>query len=144
MYLSLPLFTGLLLIFITTLSTPDIIPTIDTPIITCIKQAHCPTITHFCNIRRRICMLKYSVNSTCERDLECYDGKCYDNICRQSCNSDDDCSLTKEYCTISKYCNTKYCGICTRDAQCANNRCKIFHCTSIDCTTVLDTLFKQS
>ncbi|CAF0902426.1 unnamed protein product [Rotaria sordida] len=116
---------------------------IDEPSITCCKQAQCSS-THFCNIRQRVCMLKYAVNSTCERDLECSDGKCYDYICRQSCESDDDCSLTKEYCTVNKYCNAKYCGMCLRDAQCANNLCEYFHCTSDDCTRALDILFKQS
>ncbi|CAF2155894.1 unnamed protein product [Rotaria magnacalcarata] len=110
---------------------------------TCTKQAQCPT-THFCNNKQRICMLKYAVNSSCEHDLECDGEKCFYDICRQLCVSDSDCSLTKEYCSISKYCTAKYCGMCLRDAHCANNRCHFFHCTSTDCTTALEAINKQT
>ena len=113
------------------------------PIAICRAQSRCPK-THFCNLKQRVCMPKYALNSTCSHNYECSGNKCHDKKCRQPCDSDKGCSLAKEYCTISKYCLTKHCGRCVRNAQCANNNCRFFHCASSTCPAALSNLLKKA
>lgn len=112
------------------------------PIRTCTTATHCPS-TYYCNTKQHVCQVKRSVNSTCDASTECASGKCHDKICRKVCQSDNDCSLTKEYCTIRKYCQAKHCSACIRNAQCANNHCRLFHCASDTCKTALAALQKH-
>lgn len=133
MNLSFFLFAILLIIF------PN---TIKTATITCRKNTQCPN-THYCNLKHRLCILKQSVNGTCSSNQECLSDKCYGSICRQGCNSDNNCSLTKEYCTQNKYCARKHCKFCWRNAECANNYCRSNVCEKTNCSTVLNNLFKQ-
>jgi hypothetical protein len=86
--------------------------------------------------------MKYSLKSTCQEDIQCVGGKCYGNICRQPYQSDKECSLTKEYCTVTKYCDMKKCGTCGRNAQCANNICRVLYCLKGNCNTALNALKK--
>lgn len=133
------LFAILLVLLPATLYTLN---TTNVPIITCTRPTECPS-THFCNSQQRVCVLKYSINSTCECSMQCLNGKCYENICRKSCTIDNECSLTKEYCTIQNYCLEKHCKICTRNAQCANNYCYYFYCKTDTCITALAALQNQ-
>lgn len=112
-------------------------------IIPCQKNAQCPSTTHFCSSQQHLCILKRSLNSTCQHDDECLSDKCYDQLCRRSCKEDKDCHQMKEYCSITNYCKLKHCGACLRDAHCANNHCELFHCASNNCTTILNLLQKH-
>jgi hypothetical protein len=102
----------------------------------------CPS-THFCNSKQRICVQKYAVNRTCARAIQCTSGNCYDNLCRKSCKTDNDCSLTKEYCTTQKYCTSKHCNACIRNAQCADNNCRFSLCVKSTCIPALSALRKN-
>lgn len=115
-----------------------------TTIISCQSQSRCPS-THFCNLRQRVCVTKFSAGSICSNDVECLSDKCFEKICRRSCSNDNECSLTKEYCTtFTKYCQEKHCGLCTRNVQCANNRCGFLHCVSTNCSSALIELQKKT
>ncbi|UJR09695.1 hypothetical protein I4U23_013927 [Adineta vaga] len=130
---------AILLVFFTT--NLYALNTTRVPIVNCTRQSQC-TKTQFCNTKQRVCLLKYSLNTTCQSDNECVSDKCHDKMCRQSCRSDSNCSTTKEYCTISRYCAMKHCGACARNAQCANNHCSFFRCVESNCTATLTKLKK--
>ncbi|CAF4247973.1 unnamed protein product [Adineta steineri] len=106
------------------------------PIVACTKQSQCAK-THFCNIKQQVCMLKYPLHHSCEKNKQCASDKCHKNICRQGCKENKHCSITKEYCTISNYCESKHCGTCTRNVECANGYCKIFRCEENACSNSL-------
>lgn len=143
MHLSFILLTILLSFYSTTIHCQNGTTTTLAPIISCQVQRQCPS-THFCNLRQRICVRKYLVGTSCAIDRECASGKCHDHFCRRSCNSDRDCQMSKEYCTVfSNVCQMKHCGLCTRDAQCANNRCAFLRCASTNCTAALAALQKN-
>ncbi len=144
MHFSSLLFTVLLLTLATNLYALNTTNTTTTkvPIVTCTKQSQCLN-SQYCNIKQRVCMLKHAINSSCSSDIECNGNKCHDYICRRPCSSEKQCSLTKEYCSFGKYCEPKYCGVCFRDAQCADNQCSFLHCTSDVCKKALENLRKQ-
>ena len=111
-------------------------------IIYCTNYGQCPS-THYCNTQQRVCVIKRSVAGLCTHDIECSSKKCHENICRRTCKVDADCSLTKEYCSNKNFCSSKHCSFCTRDVQCVNNRCQLFHCKQENCLVALATLQRQ-
>ena len=114
-----------------------------TPVISCKRNSQCPK-TSFCQQKQRICVAKYQSNSTCNFDGECQTDKCQERVCRRLCKVDGDCSSTREYCTLTKYCLAKRCGACLFNAQCANNNCRFFSCASSTCAASLAALQKKA
>jgi hypothetical protein len=146
MYFPSSLLTVFLLILTTTLyfvnSTTTTTTTTTVSVVKCDKQSLCLT-NQYCNITRSVCMAKQAINSSCKKDVECSGNECHHKICRQPCSSENNCSLTKEYCTYSSYCEAKYCGFCTRNVQCANNKCSFLSCNINECHKALEALRKQ-
>jgi hypothetical protein len=141
MYFPLTQFAILLVIFSTTLYALDATTT-KAPILHCKNQKQCPS-TYFCNLKQSVCLHKYVVNNACQNSIECLNGVCINGICRQSCNTDNDCPRTTEFCSSVKYCVPKHCRGCTRNAQCANNYCLRARCEISTCTSALNALRKK-
>lgn len=124
------------------LATTSALITTRSSIIACTSHGQCPH-THFCSIQQHVCVLKRSIAGLCTRDIECSSGKCHEHICRRTCKTNQECSLTKEYCSSRNFCSSKHCSFCTRNAQCANNQCSFFYCKKDTCLTALAALQRQ-
>ena len=140
MYFPSSFFAISLLICISSLYALNTTTTTKAAIIACHQDSQCSSSTQFCNTKQNVCMAKYSVNASCQSDDECLNGKCHDHLCRRACKEDKDCSHTKEYCSTSKYCKDRHCGLCRRNAHCANDHCIFIVCATKTCESALKTL----
>jgi hypothetical protein len=132
----------LLLVFPPILYAAAITSTTKSSSISCTMQIHCPA-TYFCNPKPRVCVEKAAVNQTCARSVECASEKCFANICRKKCTTDNDCSLKTEFCALERYCAEKHCSSCKRNGQCANNNCQTSICERTTCLSALASLRNQ-